>query len=209
LRWREYTSFVFFTMLMGCNWDPSHPFDREAPQVNQAIAELDAGDASAAAGTLEKYLATGPCEDGNIGAKNDYLRTRPDGTFDLGLSLFKIGESFGRRFGGGSAIVDDIERNYRNVRPDLLLGLADHGEGRGGAAIVGESGRDLDKRNRDQGGEGFEHGVDSWGDRVWPPSWPGRGWVSIAHMAPPGLNRDRMAVIKFIVPMRIIKHLWQ
>jgi tetratricopeptide (TPR) repeat protein len=85
--------------IVACNFDPSRPFDRESPQVNQAIAALDAGDATAAAKTLEDYLSTGPCEDGNIGAKSDLLKRRPDGTFDLGLSLFKIGESFGRRFG--------------------------------------------------------------------------------------------------------------
>ena len=109
----------------ACNWDPSHPFDREAPPVNQAIVELDAGDASAAAATLENYLATGPCEDGNIGAKNEYARTRPDGTFDLGLSLFKIGESFGRRFGeeeldGG---LDEAKKAQRKAQTDCALRL--------------------------------------------------------------------------------------
>ena len=32
----------------ACGWDPSHPFDREAPAVNRAIADLDAGDAASA-----------------------------------------------------------------------------------------------------------------------------------------------------------------
>ena len=85
--------------LAACNWDPSRPFDRESPQVGQAIVALDAGDATAAAQTLEDYLSTGPCEEGNIGAKSELIRRRSDGTFDLGLSLFRIGESFGRRFG--------------------------------------------------------------------------------------------------------------
>ncbi len=85
-------------LLAACNWDPSKPFEREAPQVKEAIAFLDAGKAPAAAMTLEDYLSTGACADGNIGAP-ELLKRLPNGTFDLGLSLFKIGESFGRRFG--------------------------------------------------------------------------------------------------------------
>jgi hypothetical protein len=79
-------------------WTPSRPFDREAPAVVEAIAALDGGDASTAAAKLEEYLSTGPCKDGSIGTP-DLVRRRPDGTFDLGLALFKVGEQFGRRFG--------------------------------------------------------------------------------------------------------------
>ena len=92
----------------ACGWNPSRPFDRQAPEVTRAIKSLaDGGDANGAAGTLEDYLATGPCADGNIGTP-ETLKRRADGTFDLGLSLFRIGESFGKRFGeeefdGGSA----------------------------------------------------------------------------------------------------------
>jgi Ca-activated chloride channel family protein len=85
-------------LLAACGWNPKRPFDREAPEVNHAIRALDGGDATAAVSTLEEYLSTGPCAEGNIGAP-DLLRKRPNGTFDLGLSLFKIGETFGRRFG--------------------------------------------------------------------------------------------------------------
>ncbi len=85
-------------LLVGCGWDPSRPFDRDSPVVKEALGELDAGDASAAAGRLEDYLSTGICKDGSIGTP-DLLRRRPDGTFDLGLSLFRIGEQYGRRFG--------------------------------------------------------------------------------------------------------------
>jgi hypothetical protein len=80
-------------------WDPGRPFDRESPEVNSAIKSLgDGGDATTATKTLEDYLSTGPCAEGNIGVP-DLLKRRPDGTFDLGLSLFAIGEAFGRRFG--------------------------------------------------------------------------------------------------------------
>lgn len=82
----------------ACGWNPSRPFDREAPPVQRAVGDFDAGDAAAAAAVLEDYLSTGTCKDGNIGTP-DVLAKRPDGTFDLGLSLFKIGEQFGRRFG--------------------------------------------------------------------------------------------------------------
>jgi len=82
----------------ACAWDPSHPFDREAPPVKQALVALDAGDATVASDLLEQYLSTGACADGKIGAPES-LRTRPNGTFDLGLALFRVGEAFGRRFG--------------------------------------------------------------------------------------------------------------
>jgi len=103
--------------LAACGWDPSRPFDRDAPAVKQAIAELDGGDAGSAAGTLEDYLSTGPCKEGNIGAP-DVLKRRPDGTFDLGLSLFRLGEQFGRRFGEEEidAGVDDGTRALRHAQ---------------------------------------------------------------------------------------------
>jgi Ca-activated chloride channel family protein len=106
--------------LAACSLDA--PFDRDAPQVKQAIAELDAGDAAAAAADLEAYLATGACAEGNIGAP-PILKERPNGTFDLGLSLFRIGEAFGRRFGeeeidGG---VDDQTIEKRHGQIDCAL----------------------------------------------------------------------------------------
>ncbi|MBS2013059.1 MAG: tetratricopeptide repeat protein [Deltaproteobacteria bacterium] len=80
-------------------WSPSRPFEREAPEVRESIALLgDAGDAAAAGGILEEYLVTGQCKEGNIGTPNR-VRERSSGAFDLGLALFKIGETFGRRFG--------------------------------------------------------------------------------------------------------------
>lgn len=82
----------------ACGWNPSRPFEREAPPVKEAISALDAGDASGATVTLEEYLSTGACKDGNIGVP-ERLKARPDGTFDLGLALFRIAESHGRRFG--------------------------------------------------------------------------------------------------------------
>ena len=86
----------------ACSWDPSRPFERQAPEVDQAIRSLDAGDASFAATTLEEYLSTGVCSEGSIGAPSSVLQ-KPNGAFDLGLSLFAIGESYGNRFGDEEA----------------------------------------------------------------------------------------------------------
>lgn len=87
-------------VLAACNWDPRRPFDREAPEVNEAIGYLDAGEAGSkeASEILQDYLATGKCDDGNIGTP-PRVRARPLGSFDLGIALFRIAESYGRRFG--------------------------------------------------------------------------------------------------------------
>jgi hypothetical protein len=82
----------------ACGWNVSRPFDREAPPVREAIVDLDAGDAASAVSRLEEYLSTGLCKDGSIGTP-DMLKRRPEGTIALGLSLFRVGEQFGRRFG--------------------------------------------------------------------------------------------------------------
>jgi tetratricopeptide (TPR) repeat protein len=82
----------------ACGWNPSRPFDRDVPAVREAIADLDAGDAASATNRLEEYLSTGGCSEGSIGTP-DTLKRRPDGTFDLGLSLFRMAEQYGRRFG--------------------------------------------------------------------------------------------------------------
>jgi hypothetical protein len=117
----------------ACSWDPSRPFDRQAPEVDQAIRSLDAGDASFAATTLEEYLSTGACAEGSIGAPSSIL-AKPNGAFDLGLSLFAIGESYGGRFGDEeieagsppdqqkrSAEVDCALRIVRAVAQDLAV----------------------------------------------------------------------------------------
>lgn len=82
----------------ACGWNPSRPFDRDVPAVKEAIADFDAGDAASATSRLEEYLSTGACSEGSIGTPES-LKRRPDGTFDLGLSLFHVGERYGRRFG--------------------------------------------------------------------------------------------------------------
>jgi hypothetical protein len=98
-RHRLIATLISFSLIAtACAWDPTHPFDHNVGVVDQAINALDAGDATIAARTLEDYLSTGQCDNGSIGTP-DFVKRRPDGTFDLGLSLFKIGESYGNRFG--------------------------------------------------------------------------------------------------------------
>ncbi len=106
--------------LGACGWDPSRPFDRDAPAVTRAIAALDAGDATAAAATLEEYLSTGKCDEGKIGTP-DGLKRRPNGTFDLGLSLFGLGESYGRRFGDEELDAGDGDKAARSAQIDCAL----------------------------------------------------------------------------------------
>jgi Ca-activated chloride channel family protein len=81
-------------------------FMRNAPEVNEAIVALDAGDASAAVGLLEQYLSTGKCEGGQLGTP-ERVRTLYNASFDLGLGLFEIAEQFGARFGDEDTMVDD------------------------------------------------------------------------------------------------------
>jgi hypothetical protein len=113
-------------LLAACGWNPSRPFDREAPAVAEAIAELDGGDAGSAAGKLQEYLSTGPCKDGSIGTP-ETLKHRADGTFDLGLALFRVGERFGRRFGeeevdaGG----DEGSREQRHAQVECARRVVD------------------------------------------------------------------------------------
>jgi Ca-activated chloride channel family protein len=87
----------FVVALFGCE-EPSRPFTRYAPPVDEAIAALDAGDAAAAVDMLSNYLSTGRCEAGNIGTP-EQVAELPNAGFDLGLGLFRIAEQFGQRFG--------------------------------------------------------------------------------------------------------------
>ena len=133
--------------LSACGWNPSRPFDRESPSVQQALGDLDAGDAGAAASKLEEYLVTGPCREGSIGI-SDLLKRRPDGTFDLGLSLFRIGERYGRRFGEEEidAGVDDDSRGQRHSHVECGRRVVDAIADDGSVAL------DLRARSRYLGG---------------------------------------------------------
>lgn len=116
-------TFVSNALLFACNWDPSRPFDRESPEVNQAIGHLDGGDATAAGDLLQTYLQTGACKDGNIGTP-PRVRALPNGSFDLGLAIFKIAEQYGRRFGEeevDAGPADESLKGQRTAQVDCAL----------------------------------------------------------------------------------------
>jgi hypothetical protein len=84
---------------VGCNgWDPRDPFQHRSPVVEKALQQMDAGDFVSAEQALTDYLGTGACDKGKIGIP-DTVKQKPDGTFDLGLILFYLGEKYGRVFG--------------------------------------------------------------------------------------------------------------
>jgi Ca-activated chloride channel homolog len=77
----------------------SRLFIRHSPKVDEAIQALvDAGDAGASASILQSYLSTGKCEEGSIGTPESVTRLH-FASFDLGLALFRVAESFGMKFG--------------------------------------------------------------------------------------------------------------
>jgi tetratricopeptide (TPR) repeat protein len=118
--------FPVLLCLSSCGWNPSRPFDRESPAVKEAIVDLDAGDAASAASRLEDYLSTGACKDGSIGTP-ELLKRRADGSFDLGLSLFRIGEQYGRRFGEEDTDkgVDEGTRARRHAQIECALRIVE------------------------------------------------------------------------------------
>ena len=107
---------------------------------------LDAGEAGAAAGLLEEYLATGFCEEGGLGIP-EKVRDRPHASLDLGIALFHLGERYGLRFGeedrGGEAGPTPEEQalaELRNTEVECALRVV--------LAIAGETDVPLDLRAR-------------------------------------------------------------
>ena len=91
-------AFGYAWLAVGCAKQRNELWMRNAPAVDEAIAAYDAGDAGSAVSLLQQYLATGKCEQGNIGSPES-VREKPSASFDLGLALFKMGEKWGLRFG--------------------------------------------------------------------------------------------------------------
>ncbi|MFT3773676.1 MAG: hypothetical protein QM820_50520 [Minicystis sp.] len=114
--------------LAACSgWDPQKPFERNAPAVEEAIGELEAGRPQNAETLLEQYLGTGPCSaDAGI-ALPDSIRQKHAGAFDLGLTLFYLGERFGHRFGdeegsdGGAD--EEAQMARRSMEIDCALAI--------------------------------------------------------------------------------------
>ncbi|WP_437524206.1 tetratricopeptide repeat protein [Sorangium sp. So ce726] len=108
-----------FSAATGCSgWDPTSPFERNAPAVDQAIRDLDAGNLESAEQALQSYLGTGPCSDAGIGLP-DSVRQKPNGSFDLGLTLFHLAERYGHRFGDEELADGGPEQEQR----DALRGI--------------------------------------------------------------------------------------
>lgn len=70
---------------LGCG-EVDQIFERKSPLVEEAIAQLQAGEHDAATAKLIDYLETGPCEEGVIGV-GDRARTYADAAYDLALSF--------------------------------------------------------------------------------------------------------------------------
>jgi hypothetical protein len=86
-------------LAVGCNgWDPRDPFQHNAPAVEKALAQIDGGDFVSAEQILSDYLGTGVCDKGKLGIPES-VRQKADGTFDMGVILFYLGEKYGRVFG--------------------------------------------------------------------------------------------------------------
>ncbi len=108
-------SMALAVLVAACGWDPTRPFDREAPQVNEALGYYDAGEAGAAVTILQDYLTTGACSEGNIGTPLR-VRERSNGSFDLGLALFKLAETYGHRFGDEENDAGLLDPNLKGMR---------------------------------------------------------------------------------------------
>lgn len=116
------------TAFAGCSgWEPTRPFERNAPAVDEAVGELDAGRFEPAEKLLEEYLGTGPCSaDAGI-ALPAAVRDKHAGAFDLGLTLFHLGEKFGRRFGdeeGDGGAEDEALAQRRAMEIECALAIA-------------------------------------------------------------------------------------
>lgn len=121
------TGAVASSFSAGCSgWDPAKPFERNSPEVDEALNLIDSGQFESAEQALSHYLGSGLCTDGGI-ALSDSAREKHDGTFDLGLVLFHIAEKYGRRFGEeelGDAGENDPQVVQRSLEVDCALIVA-------------------------------------------------------------------------------------
>jgi Ca-activated chloride channel family protein len=139
-------AFSWAFLLVGCAKQRNELWMRNAPAVEQAISAYDGGDAGAAVGLLEGYLATGKCDQSNIGAPES-IRNKANATFDLGLGLFKLGEQYGNRFGeeepttdGGKSPEAEASKEKRSSEVECALRIV--------RIIAADAGLPIDLRAR-------------------------------------------------------------
>ncbi|MBK8251417.1 MAG: hypothetical protein IPK82_01955 [Polyangiaceae bacterium] len=109
----------------GCSgWDPRNPFERNSPEVDEAIRLIESGQFQSAEEILGRYLGTGVCADGGI-TLPDTVRDKYNGSFDMGLVIFHIAEKYGRPFGeeeeGQTAQESDPQAQKRSLEVDCAL----------------------------------------------------------------------------------------
>ena len=93
--------------LSGCSgWDPTDPFTHNAPEVDEALGLMDAGEFKSAEEVLREYLGTGKCGDAGMRLPES-VRDKSSGAWDLGLTLFHLAEKYGKRFGDEEEEDDD------------------------------------------------------------------------------------------------------
>ncbi len=109
-------------LFAACGWDPRRPFEREAPEVRTAVKKIDAGAGDEATALLTEYLGTGACAKGEIGAP-EFLRARPQATFDLGLALFQLSERYGGPLDKLDAPADPSKQEKKPAPPELACAV--------------------------------------------------------------------------------------
>lgn len=86
------SSAAFF---VACGWDPKKPFERYSPDVDRAAADIDSGRPREAQEKLKTYIGASACDGGAMTVLN--AADASNATFDLGLTLFKLAEQYGRK----------------------------------------------------------------------------------------------------------------
>lgn len=107
-------------VIAACGWNPKKPFERESPQVREAIKEYDAGQHKLASNMLEEYLSTGACRQGAIGTP-PRVKDRPNASYDLGLTFFEVAQALGKRFGEEDDKEDSqLDPNAKSLRSETI-----------------------------------------------------------------------------------------
>ncbi len=94
-------------LLFGCEDTEQRVFTRYSPVVDEAVQALERGaDAGIANELLTEYLSTGKCNEGTLGTPAQ-VRDLPYATLDLSLTLFRLAERYGAKFGEPAPPAED------------------------------------------------------------------------------------------------------